>query len=686
MRIAARFTILCVFLMGCLAQGAMAQCTPTEDGLNVQFSANERAFLQSARNSQWVRALVLGRVLECADENDLKDRIDAFLKGGDADAPTVTQVLTASKESLQKTVQSTLEEGGQEPEAAGLQAEKIVEQALATEDPASLSTFEGRIVQGLSDFVAERAEEEVTLAVFNRLRTWFGLNKDADKRDTTQEALAALFPNLKTFLSSTEYTTFDVLASTWHTTLRADIVELPDRIGEKDVCEKVLGAAGVKEGKQDECEALSTAVAFVVAALRDLDAGKHPYEVLATLPSTAQSLRGNDAVPTGLVDAAAMTGTLARDLVIQGAPEKLSEAGQAYTLSFAGYLRASADQQRLYARLLVQSIEQSIEDATLKDAVISNTTKKAKGASSVHGTVDAWLQTTLQTMGALRGAQEAIADTSNSQAAVSSLATAFVRVLEASHHLPGAEDEDLDASIRSVNAIAALYGAIQEERYPDAVTQATKLYQQVAPEKPLPKHVGSLAMLAATTASAESAEDVTEALHAVAAPVGSYRVKRISGSTRFTVTSYVGAVAGYEPRLYGGGVNLSDEGGYVGGLAAPIGVELSQGFGGASLGLFVSVLDVGALVSQRFDNLVAEVEGSAEEADIQGATEPRFVQVFAPGAFLTLGVSKNWPLSFGLGGQWIPDQRTIEINGTEQRASALRWSAFLAVDLTLFAF
>jgi hypothetical protein len=381
-----------------------------------------------------------------------------------------------------------------------------------------------------------------------------------------------------------------------------------------------------------------------------------------------------------------MTGTLARDLVIQGDPEKLSEAGQAYTLSFAGYLRASTDQQRLYARLLVQSIEQSIRDATLKDAVISNTTKKAKGASDVHGTVDAWLQATLQSLGALRQAQTALADTAKAGDPVANLADAFVRVLESARHLDISDENRSAEAIQTVRTIAALYGAIQEERYPDAVTQATKLYRQVAPNKPLPRHVGSLAMLAATTASAESAEDVTKALHAVAAPVGSYRVKRISGSTRFTVTSYVGAVAGYEPRLYGGGVDLSNEGGYVGGLAAPIGVELSRGFGGASVGLFVSVLDVGTLVSQRFDTLVAEVEGSSDEANVQGATEPRFQQVFAPGAFLTLGVSKNWPLSLGLGGQWIPDQRTIEINGVEQQASALRWGAFIAVDLTLFAF
>ena len=126
---------------------------------------------------------------------------------------------------------------------------------------------------------------------------------------------------------------------------------------------------------------------------------------------------------------------------------------------------------------------------------------------------------------------------------------------------------------------------------------------------------------------------------------------------------------------------------FTAGVALPIGAEiqlLSRARSASqaprcftifcSAGLFVPVIDLGALLSYRMK--------SSDEVK----TEPNtgFRQVFAPGAYLTLGVSRT-AFALLLGGQFMPDIREVtESSGLS--GHAWRLGGALSVDVMLFGF
>ncbi|HSO00123.1 MAG TPA: hypothetical protein VLS89_17645 [Candidatus Nanopelagicales bacterium] len=195
----------------------------------------------------------------------------------------------------------------------------------------------------------------------------------------------------------------------------------------------------------------------------------------------------------------------------------------------------------------------------------------------------------------------------------------------------------------------------------------------------LPAWVSKHLMFAAGLASAQSPEAVQEVLENAAAPVGAYKVKRQDGNYSINVTAFAGVQAGGE-WILGEGPAGRDPVGHLG-FFAPIGVDLTVGKGdAASIGLFLSLIDLGALTDFRLG------EGDSDPTtEVESAPKIGFGQVFSPGAFIVLGVGET-PITLGGGVALAPRLREISTVGTDDRseASALRVSGFVALDLTLF--
>ena len=106
-------------------------------------------------------------------------------------------------------------------------------------------------------------------------------------------------------------------------------------------------------------------------------------------------------------------------------------------------------------------------------------------------------------------------------------------------------------------------------------------------------------------------------------------------------------------------------------------------------GLFLSVIDVGALMSYAYDT--PQTTGANDKSVRAGQTTPiGFAQIFSPGAFLRLGIGKT-PLVIGGGVSFLPRGRSITatdnaMTTTTEERSAVRWSFFLAVDVTILPF
>ncbi len=178
----------------------------------------------------------------------------------------------------------------------------------------------------------------------------------------------------------------------------------------------------------------------------------------------------------------------------------------------------------------------------------------------------------------------------------------------------------------------------------------------------------------ASMAQAETSDEVALVIEAMAMPAGSASVKKYS-SFSVGLNAYVGGFYGQETLFD------TDVASPVAGITAPTGVALSLGgksASPASMSLFFSVLDLGAITAFRFADTAAEE-----------LPEVRLGNILAPGIHLVYGFP-GAPLSLGAGAQLGPNLRKVTLDGefgpVTELATGWRWSIFLAVDIPLLNF
>ncbi|MBL7814592.1 MAG: hypothetical protein JNL70_06270 [Saprospiraceae bacterium] len=197
--------------------------------------------------------------------------------------------------------------------------------------------------------------------------------------------------------------------------------------------------------------------------------------------------------------------------------------------------------------------------------------------------------------------------------------------------------------------------------------------------------------------TASNSEDVAQILERYAAPVGSYSVKRRS-TFSLSLNAYPGLFMGWESPKNSELLKDVNRTSFITGVTAPIG--LSFNFGGLgeknnsdsefdlndkkykkkhyqSLSAFVSVIDIGAVLSYRW-------------ADDQAQGLPQSIewaQVIAPGLHLVYGFP-NLPLTLNAGVQVAPKLRKVTLdNGNElKNTDFLRFSLALTTDISIFNF
>ena len=190
----------------------------------------------------------------------------------------------------------------------------------------------------------------------------------------------------------------------------------------------------------------------------------------------------------------------------------------------------------------------------------------------------------------------------------------------------------------------------------------------------------------ANLAEADSPKQVKEAIKSAALPAGSSSIKKNTNVSIF-LNSYLG-VSRYKETLENDRTSIAY------GLHAPIGPELSLGYGFlgkkyiGSFSLFVPIVDIGALTAFR-------VNDDNSDLDVPPLTFDN-IQVF--GVYGVLGI-KGAPISIGVGYQKGPQLREIgtvtemsmDMNGmpittTEPVLSEVDWSLklFISVDIPIF--
>ena len=176
------------------------------------------------------------------------------------------------------------------------------------------------------------------------------------------------------------------------------------------------------------------------------------------------------------------------------------------------------------------------------------------------------------------------------------------------------------------------------------------------------------AAFAADVAMAESSSQVAELFEQAALPPGSARQKGQYGG--LYLNAYVGLAGGPEwvSDTSGTGWHLS--------AFAPVGIEYA--FSG-HVSAMASVIDVGVLVSRHL--------GHDDDGKVAKDSNTSFAQVFAPGGFVTWRPAAN-PLAVCLGAQLAPELREVADDdaATTSDKMAVRLTLAISVDIPIFRF
>lgn len=203
------------------------------------------------------------------------------------------------------------------------------------------------------------------------------------------------------------------------------------------------------------------------------------------------------------------------------------------------------------------------------------------------------------------------------------------------------------------------------------ITDAAALAYQLPQTQntPLDPRVISLIHFVNDMALAQNSDDVEKAIEAFALPAGSYSIKR-SSIFNVTLNSYPGLLFGEELTMINGNHANSNTFGFT----APVGLSVSFAnvnfLGRSSLGVFVPLIDVGAVTRLRLDG----------SSDTQTLPDITLKNIFSPGLYITYGIGKT-PFCVNLGGQYGPELKRLNDDNSYQ---SFRVGLGVTIDIPLF--
>lgn len=273
-----------------------------------------------------------------------------------------------------------------------------------------------------------------------------------------------------------------------------------------------------------------------------------------------------------------------------------------------------------------------------------------------------------------------IADGTGTPSELANVVTQFGSVLQAIMKFEGGYPPE--AVLAVDDAIDAMKGMVESDA-PRVVHGALSLAVDARFFKN--HNVNRLLLAGADIVYAKTPDEMKTAIRSGLAPVGGYELKQSDRKWTVAVNAMPGVHVGYE--WYRPSTPLKDKGAFAGYIFAPVGIDVTRGFGGKfSLGLFIPILDLGTLVAVRGStpkpaDETRPVQAENQVSDPEGPTFRRF---FAPGAYLHTSIIG--PFVFGAGASVVPDALVLETSQADRKLQALRFGTFVAVDATLIPF
>lgn len=253
-------------------------------------------------------------------------------------------------------------------------------------------------------------------------------------------------------------------------------------------------------------------------------------------------------------------------------------------------------------------------------------------------------------------------------------------------------DDPGEPRVSLAEGLPEIYSAFARADLVEVAVQSQRAVTVVLPFTGLPPDVLRAMVLAAEVAQARNPEQIRAALESAVSPPGAWRLKR--RRAMLSLTGLVGVSGGGDLLLASG---LSDAGLVPSvGLVGAVGLDVSFPVRTSTLGVFVSVIDLGGLLSIPLAPTQATLRGSdgvqrPATLDVTGRISVE--QVLSPGVYFRWGIGRS-PFVFAAGASIVPFGRSVqEVRGSDATgaaytsdASVLRFNALLGVDLTLLPF
>ena len=228
---------------------------------------------------------------------------------------------------------------------------------------------------------------------------------------------------------------------------------------------------------------------------------------------------------------------------------------------------------------------------------------------------------------------------------------------------------------------AKIDAASNSEADPKKKAEITKLGAQYKIQRILKSidKAKPYALFMANIVEAKNPDDVANALESAALPVGSSSIKKNTHSN-FAVQAYLGAFVSDKNND-----NSSFNSSF--GVIAPVGIAYTPGFAslgqGGSFSVFATLLDIGAIADYDLKREPSATQQNTET--VKKDYKVKLGQIFSPGGYIVYGVGGNIPLAVGFGAQYGPGLSKVDdVSGAQVINPSWRASIFLAVDIPLF--
>ena len=499
---------------------------------------------------------------------------------------------------------------------SGLQSASVGEGATNFAESSATGLNITRFADGFAKFIASRFKKELTIAFFNRFKSTLNNPELHD--------LTALFKNTagELELIDDQFTQYQAYLTSLRESMEYDCQLLPERF--QQLLESPTSQLNEALNKYPNLQfVLDNVLSFGIDLRDSVNVGK----ALASLDFTKS-------LGTNPVDKDLRGGFETIQLISESLRNIETGSNHSYWISKKEIegLFTTPNLFKIFLGLLTQKAK--LDMINLSSGPLFTILNK-KPVEEMESLIES-LVTSIQDIEGIYDSNPGIVPEDNKYITALRYFDAASDLINTSDHLAPLLSTSQASKLNIYNGFADditdMTRSFVTKKYSVGLLYVTRILSKVdstsAALKKINSIIGNQGLFIAQMAEAENSDDVAAILENFAAPIGSWRDKRVA-QWNIAIDSYVG------PALY----SIKDDGTRAA-FSTPIGASVT--FPWNNFTLFLSAFDIGPVTSFRLTNDTSQIANIYLE------------EIISPGAFLSVNFGKSFPLTVNVGYQRFP--------------------------------